>query len=259
MKRLIFSLLYDEGYFILSRNFRRQKIGTLDWILSNYNLLKVSFGLDEIMLLNITKSNKFNEDFLKTVNIIARNCFIPITVGGKIDSVSIADSYFKNGADKVFINNQAFIEPILLTQLGEKFGKQAIVAGVNYIKNRSNYILCDSFGNQKILTPISEHVDLLIHCGVGELVFQSVECDGTGNGLDLDVLRLIPDNTELPIVVMGGVGKSDHIIDGLSHPKVDAVATANLLNFIGQSFLKTRNDAIRTGIELPKFKEDISI
>ena len=257
MKRLIFSLLYNEGYFILSRNFNRQRIGNLNWLMSNYNFKEVSYGLDEILLLNISENPEYDKDFNDIIQNIAQNCFIPLTVGGKIDKLSIVDEYFKNGADKIFVNRCLFKKPQIVNELSEKYGKQAIVAGINFTIIDDIIYLCDNKGIQIENKNFIDHLHSCIKSGVGELVLQSVSKDGTGNGLDLNMVKFLPHDLEIPIIAMGGIGKADHIIEGLKHPALDGVATANLLNFIGQSFVNIRNLSIQSNVQLPEFDHDI--
>ena len=111
MKRIIFTFLYDEGQLVLSRNFFRQKIGDQNWLFQNYNLSKVAYGLDEIMLLNISKSNNFDSEFILLIEKVTKSCFIPITVGGRVQTEKCAEDYFKAGADKILINQLNFTNP----------------------------------------------------------------------------------------------------------------------------------------------------
>ena len=89
--------------------------------------------------------------------------------------------------------------------------------------------------------------------GVGEIFIYSIDRDGTGNGLDLEILEFVKSVKDLPLILMGGIGNADHIIAGLKDNRVDAVATGNLLNFMGDGLLRARELAIRGGVILPKF------
>ena len=99
-KRIIFTLLYDNGYFIQSRNFRRQKIGTKEWINKNYNFSFVSNFIDELIILDISKIKK-NKKFIIDCKSVCNKVFVPISLGGGIKSYEDAQFYFNNGADKV--------------------------------------------------------------------------------------------------------------------------------------------------------------
>ena len=96
--------------------------------------------------------------------------------------------------------------------------------------------------------------NFLLELQVGEALLQSIDNDGSGVGLDMSIINLIPDYFHLPVILMGGIGKLDHFIEGLSNVKVDAVATANILNFIGPTIINIRNQVLQKGISIPKFK-----
>ena len=149
MKRLIFSLLYEDGYFVLSRNFNRQKVGDINWLLKNYNFESISTGIDELIIIDISKKiNK--EKFINNVKQINKKIFIPITLGGSITSLNDIDYYLKNGADKILLNNVFFEDVKLPRDIATKFGKQFVVGCIDYklidnkvkiYKNRAkNYI-----------------------------------------------------------------------------------------------------------------------
>ena len=255
MKRIIFTFLFFDGQFILSRNFFRQKIGDISWLLKNYNLEKVAYGLDEIMLINISSSDQFSHDFLNIIKKIAQKCFIPITVGGRIKSIKCAESYFKAGADKILINNLNIMKPEVTEKIIKIYGSQAVTACLNYKSNLNGHYLYKSDGKSMHDQTISSYLRFLLKIQVGEVLLQSIDKDGTGNGLDTSVLNLLPTYFPLPVIAMGGIGKKEHFIEGLSNKKIDAVSTANILNFIGSSILDVREAVIKAGISLPEFKK----
>ena len=257
MKRIIFSLLFDSGNFILSRNFRRQRIGNISWLMDNYAFQAVSFGVDEILILNISSTDEFDASFLEALRRISCSCLIPITAGGRVTGPRDCERLFQNGADKIFLNRLLFVDPPTCRDISTIFGSQALVAGLNFSHSKSGFRL--HFANGAICheDEIGAHIKRIEDGGAGELVMQSVDRDGTSIGLDLDVIRVIPPLLQLPIVLMGGVGKAEHVLQGLRHPKIDGVATANLLNFIGNSLIETRDKAIVAGLDIPVF--DLSI
>ena len=255
MKRIIFTFLYDEGQMVLSRNFFRQKIGDQNWLFQNYNLGTVAYGLDEIMLLNISKSNQFDNDFLQLIEKVTKNCFIPITVGGKIKSEKCAEAYYKAGADKILINNINFTDPQITRDIIKIYGSQAVMSCLNYKVDEGKIDVYQSDGKSKHNVTANEYLNFLLDLRVGEILFQSIDHDGSGIGLDMSILNIIPKYFPLPIILMGGIGKLDHFIEGLSNDKVDAVATANILNFIGSFILNVRKAVMEQGIDVPKFDD----
>ena len=257
MKRIIFIFLYFNGNFVLSRNFFRQNIGDEKWLFENYNLEKVAFGLDEIMLINISSNTSFDNKFCNLIEQITKNCFIPITVGGKIKSVSCAEKYFKFGADKLLINTLNFTNPSITRKIIKIYGSQAVMAGIDYKMEENIHSIYTNNLQTKIDFKVSDYINYLVELGVGEILLQSIDNDGTGIGLDFSILELIPKQFQLPIILIGGIGKKEHFISSLQQDKIDAVATANILNFIGLSILNVREVVINKGIAIPKFNENV--
>jgi cyclase len=255
MRRLIFTLLYDSGHFMLSRNFRRQRVGSIDWLFDNYDFASVSRGLDELMVLDVSRGARNAEDFADKVQHIASRCFIPMTVGGGIDSLETAQRYMHSGADKLLLNSSFSNAPALCRALADRFGRQCIVAGIDYTGTGGARSVKVCNGSQDVATGLSEWVEHLQQNGAGEILFQSMDQDGTGMGLDLEVVDTLHTRPEVPCIVMGGVGKAEQIIAGLRHPSVDAVATANLFNFIGAAFLDVRRSIASAGVQMAQWKE----
>jgi len=248
MKRIIFALLHRDGSYLLSRNFRHQQVGGLDWVLRNYSIREVCLGIDELMVLDLSTTDAHRGRFRDEVRVLNEECFVPLTVGGRIRSVGEVERLLLNGADKVLLNAPFFSNPELCGAVAEQFGSQALVAGIDVCRdvasappNRAGLVVP--------LSRIRAHVEHALACGAGEILLQSVDQDGTGNGLDLDnVLSL--SGLQVPLIAMGGVGHGRHILEGLLHPLVDAVATANLLNFVGGALAQARIFAREQGIVL---------
>jgi len=257
MQRLIFTLLYDHGQFMLSRNFRLQTVGGIDWLFDNYDFARVSHGLDELMVLDVSRGIRDSEKFAYVVQHIARRCFIPMTVGGGVTSFEVAQRYMRSGADKLLINSAFSNDPTLCRSLAGHFGRQCIVAGVDYRKTaQARQCVMIENGSREVPADLSDWAVFLQENGAGEILFQSMDQDGTGMGLDLSVVDELRHPPEVPCILMGGIGKADHIIDGLRHRTVDAVATANLFNFIGSAFLDARHMIAATGVQMAHWIEN---
>ena len=253
MKRAIFTLLYDRGQFMLSRNFRLQAVGSVNWLFDNYDFATVSRGLDELMLLDVSREKRDTDRFADIAATVAGRCFIPMTIGGGITSAEVAQKYMRSGADKLLINSAFRTDPELCASLAAHFGRQCIVAGIDYRKTASQRLVYTEKGSVQASAELSAWVDHVQRYGAGEILFQSIDSDGTGMGLDLHVVDGLPARPEVPCILMGGVGKPQHIIEGLLHRTVDAVATANLFNFIGNTFLVARKAMHDAGIDVPQW------
>lgn len=248
MKRIIFSLLYDEGQFVLSRNFRKQKVGDINWLLNNYNFSEVSLSIDEIIIIDTSFKKNINK-FCNVIKIISKKIFIPITVGGGIKNIDDAKKYLNAGADRILINKLFHINPDVCKKIAINFGKQFIVVCIDYrIINNEIKIVYDH-GTKLSGLSLNNFIKKINKIGFGEIIFQSIDRDGTGIGLDLSILKKIKRNNNYPIILQGGIGLPAHILFGL-RKNVDGVCTANLFNFINNTFSETRNLLIKNRINI---------
>ena len=252
-KRLIFTLLYDSGSFMLSRNFRLQKIGDLDWLEENYGFSTVGYAIDELVVIDVSRHGKNTPQFCEDLKRLTHDCFAPITAGCGIRTLEHVHQLLRSGADKVVVNTALHDEPELVEEIATEFGRQCIVASIDIQKINNVYQVFKNNGTVKVGESL-EHT--LLKCtglSIGEIFIYSIDRDGTGNGLDLEILEFVKSVKDLPLILMGGIGNADHIIAGLRDNRVDAVATGNLLNFMGDGLLRARELAIRGGVILPKF------
>ena len=130
-KRVIFTLLFEKDSFFLSRNFRLQKIGNFDWLKKNYDFSVIANSVDEIILLNVSRNEPEIDNFCKIIKTFTKECFIPISAGGKISSIEIAKKYIQSGADKLVVNSNLFNRD-LLNKIANTFGEQCIIASLDY-------------------------------------------------------------------------------------------------------------------------------
>tara|TARA_X000000368_G_C22895344_1_gene651609 strand:+ start:174 stop:965 length:792 start_codon:yes stop_codon:yes gene_type:complete len=258
-KRIIYTLFYKESNFYLSRNFRLQKVGDIDWLKNNFGFGETCHYIDELMII-LVKPLPSEEDYntyFKDVNELRKKIFVPITLGGGIRSLDQARKFFLNGADKILINTVFFQNHKVLKKISNNYGSQAISLMIDYNidsnKNeRTVYIEC---GTKKDAKLDSNLLLKILKSNCGEIILNSIEQDGTGAGLDVDVLNFIDDNFDKPLLMMGGSGKPDHLTEILKNKKVSGVVTANLFNFLGTGLEIYRNMAINSGIKLAKFNK----
>ncbi|MBF0233416.1 MAG: imidazole glycerol phosphate synthase subunit HisF [Desulfamplus sp.] len=250
-KRIIFTLLYDSGHFMLSRNFRLQKVGNLQWLQKNYNFSSISFFIDELIVLDVSRGNRNIGAFCDTLKALTQGCFVPIAAGGGIKNVDDARQLLRSGADKVVVNTPLFIRLDLVKELTEAFGQQCVIGSIDLKKNREGHyqILIES-GSKVLEKDTVDYLKGLRENIFGECYLNSIDQDGTGQGYDFDMLDLLPDNWTAPTILAGGAGNASHLIAGLNNPKVDAVATAHLFNFVGDGLKNARTKVSAASIEL---------
>lgn len=250
-KRVIFTLLYCDGNYMLSRNFRLQKVGDLHWLKKNYNFSHISFFIDELIFINISRSQYNQKSFLLDLEKLSKDCFLPISAGGGIRSLNTARDLFNSGADKILLNTAIFSNPELTHSLVKKFGQQCIVASIDLKKNESGkYQIVVESGTKILSGEVSELLKNLDTDLIGEIYLNSIDQDGTGQGYDLRMLNFLPKTWSFPVILAGGAGNNNHLQDGLKDERVDAVATANLFNFVGDGLKKAREAISISGINL---------
>jgi len=257
-KRVIFTLLYDDGSFMLSRNFRLQKVGDIQWLKRNYNFSKLSFSIDEIVLLDVSRKNRDVERFLNHVRDISELCFIPISAGGGIRDVKDAHNLINNGADKIVINSLFGDSIETINNIVAELGSQCVIASVDVKKMKNDFKVFTKNGTLLQSFSLQEWLNKLVEVPVGEVYLNSIDRDGTGQGYQKELIEYIPDEFKLPIIIAGGAGKYQHFMEGLGEKKVDAVATANLFNFIGSSLEDSRVALLKEGFNLAKWDMNIS-
>ena len=261
-KRIIFALLYSDGYFHLSRNFRLQKVGDVGWLINNFGFGETCHFIDELICI-LVKPNPNVEDkihFLKDIEKLRKKIFVPITIGGGIQKIDDVKQYFINGADKVLINSNIYnVE--LLKNIENNWGKQSISIMLDCLKidKRNDYQIMINSGSQFKLH-LSEFIkNFLEKIPFGELIINSINNDGNGSGLDMDLIKIFPKKINFPILLMGGAGKPDHIFLGLNETKISGVVTANLFNFLGSGLELSRKRCIEKGVNLANFSNSISL
>lgn len=248
-KRIIFTLLYSDGYFYLTRNFSLQKVGSIEWLFNNYNFIQISSYIDELIILNIRKKKENFENFCNTIQLISKNIFIPISAGGGISCIDDVKKILRSGADKIVCNRLLRENKNIIKHIKNIIGQQSIVGSID-IKIKDNFLNVYDSESRKCVCNLSDIFKNDINEIVGEYYINSVDKDGTGQGFCKNLLSKISDYTNNPIIIAGGAGNWMHLLEGLKEKRINAVATANLLNFIGDG-LKNARKEIAKEIELP--------
>jgi imidazole glycerol-phosphate synthase subunit HisF len=250
-KRIIFTLIYEDGKFTQSRNFRLQKVGDINWLERNYKFKEIAFSLDELIVLNASKKKKDIGEFSKVLERLVNDVFIPIAAGGGIRCMQDAGLLFYSGADKLVLNSVLYTDRILVKKLIKQYGSQSIIGSIDY--NSNDVYIGD--GIKKIDIPLEEYMDYVISLGVGEVYLNSIERDGTGFGYDFDNINSLKSKINIPLIIAGGAGNDQHLMHGLKDSEVDAVATANLFNFVGDGLPNARELLLSKGINLAKWSK----
>ncbi len=188
-------------------------------------------GADELCFLDISASQENRNIMIDMVRKIAKNCFIPFTVGGGIRNLNDFGELLKSGADKISINSSAIVDPKLISDSANKFGSQAVVVAIDVKKNSHGQYKVFSHGG-KIETDLDAFswAKKSEELGAGEILLTSMNHDGTKLGYDIDLLQKICSNAKIPVIASGGVGKLEHLADGL-RAGASAVLAASIFHF----------------------------
>lgn len=252
-RRVIFVLLFDHSSFMLSRNFRLQRVGDIEWLIKNYDFATTATFLDEIVLLNVQRDSVISSNFLSHLKQLNDFCFVPITAGGGIRSVDDAALLLRNGADKVLVNQVAVSQPEVVTEIAETFGSQCVTLGIDFKRFNGEFRAFTNCGQEMVGESLDQHLARLAELPAGEWFLNSIDRDGTGQGFDVEVLEAIPPTLCNPLILSGGASKAAHFLSVMTDSRVNALATAHLFNFVGDGLQLARQALIGAGIDLPSW------
>lgn len=190
-------------------------------------------GADELVFLDITASSDARDTVVDMVRAVAESVFIPFTVGGGIRTVDDFKKILREGADKVAVNSAAIMNPTLISEAAYKFGSQCVVVAID-AKRRpdgSGWNIYKNGGRVDMGIDAVEWAIKACELGAGEILLTSMDCDGTKNGFDNELTRIVSDSVSIPVIASGGAGKLEHFKDALTVGGADAALAASLFHF----------------------------
>ncbi|MBV06226.1 MAG: imidazole glycerol phosphate synthase subunit HisF [Gammaproteobacteria bacterium] len=210
-------------------------------------------GADEITMLDITASNETREITYKTLESIAGQVFIPLTVGGGIRNIEDIKRLLRSGADKVSINTAAIENPDFIKEASDKFGSQCIVVAVD-AKSKDN--TCSSWevvtygGRQRTGIDVIEWVSKVKEFGAGEILLTSMDRDGTKEGFDNKLTKAVSSSVPLPVIASGGAGNLQHLVDGIKEGGAEAVLAASIFHYFEYTIQEAKQTLRESGLEI---------
>ncbi len=187
-------------------------------------------GADELVFLDITATLESRNNVVDLVKEVAKEVFIPFTVGGGVRSVKDISELLNAGADKVSINSAALKNPKLLNDASNRFGSQCIVLAVDVKRTGSSWNVFSHGGSRSLDINAIEWIKEAEDRGVGEILLTSMDADGTQAGVDLVITRMISDMVSIPVIASGGIGSLDHFKEAFNIGKTDAFIAAYFFN-----------------------------
>jgi len=231
-------MLYKDPTLVKGVSFDSwRRVGYVLQQIKVYNLREV----DELMFLDISATSESREPLYQLIDDFADECFVPLTVGGGINDLQHIRKLLSVGADKVAINSAAVYNPELVKAASDRYGSQCIVVSIDFKKNAKNeYEVYTHSGSKPTgLNPI-DFAKKMEEQGAGEILLTSIDLDGTFNGYDLELSKIISENLSIPVIVSGGAGNYDHMLQVLQQTKASAVAAASIFHFTEQTPLEAK-------------------
>ncbi len=189
-------------------------------------------GADEICFLDITASNENRDTILDVVKKTSQECFVPLTVGGGVRNIVDISNLLKSGADKVSINTAAVNNKNIIKESAENFGSQCIVIAIDAKKiTEKKWEVFTHGGRNSTGLDVLNYAKEIEELGAGEILLTSMDKDGTKKGYDLELTEMVSSSVNIPVIASGGVGKLDHLYDGLKKGKASAVLAASIFHF----------------------------
>lgn len=212
-------------------------------------------GADEITFLDITATSDQRDTIVHVVEAVAGEVFIPLTVGGGIRTIDDIRKMLIAGADKVGINSAAVKRPEFVKEAADRVGSQCIVLSidakrVNTADQASKWEIFTHGGRQGTGIDAVEWAERMTEYGAGEILLTSMDRDGTRDGFDLELTRTISDAVEVPVIASGGVGNLDHLAEGVTEGRADAVLAASIFHFGDYTVQQAKEHMAARGIEV---------
>jgi len=186
---------------------------------------------DELVFLDITATDEKRKTLVSLVREIAKVINIPFTVGGGIRNISDIDNLLSNGADKISLNSIAIKNPDIISESSKRFGKQCIVVAIDAKYYNNEWWVYSNGGKMPTSLKLfswAKQVELL---GAGEILFTSINNDGTKDGYAIEALKELVKHVNIPVIASGGAGKYEHFRDVFMYSNVDAALAASIFHF----------------------------
>ncbi len=208
-------------------------------------------GADEITFLDITASSDQRDIILNVVEQVASQVFIPLTVGGGVRTVDDVRRLLNAGADKVSMNTAAIQNPQLIADASGKVGAQCIVVAIDVKQvEAGNWHVFTHGGRNDTGLDAVEWARRAVSLGAGEILLTSMDRDGTRNGFDLELTRVVSEAVDIPVIASGGVGNLQHLADGVTRGKADAVLAASIFHYGEYTVRQAKEFMQAQGIEV---------
>jgi cyclase len=247
-KRIIACMDVRDGQVVKGVQFQQLRhAGDPGELAQRYNVE----GIDEVVVLDITATLESRQALARTINAVARQIFIPLTVGGGIRSEEDAAAAVDAGADKVSLNTAALKNPDLITTLARRYGSQAVIVAIDAKRRDDGFAVYVRSGTSDAARDAVEWAHDAESRGAGEILLTSMDRDGTRSGFDCEMTAAVANAVNIPVIASGGAGGLDHFADVFTRGHADAALAASIFHYADTSvnelkrYLREKNIPVR--------------
>lgn len=261
LKRRLIPILYmQSAWMVRSELFKiHQAIGNpfthvermVQWDVDELVVIDIGTGEETFDFARDDYRHKGVKNLLEFIHKTATECRIPLTFGGRIRTFGDIQQRIQNGADKIAVNSALADSPGLVSEAARSFGRQAIIASVDYRMTESGAVAFTHHGSQDTKMSVTDWVRRAADLGAGEILLNAIDRDGTGQGYDLETIRDVVAAVDIPVIACGGAGHQSHFLKCFAETEVSGVAAGNIFHFTENAYprakvyLRTKRDDIR--------------
>lgn len=243
--RVIPTLLYKDVGLVKGIGFNSwRRVDTVLPAIKVYNMREV----DELILVDIAASDEGREPDYEMIKDFSRECFVPFCVGGGIRRIDQVKNLLRSGADKVAINTAAYDNINIITEAARIFGSQCVVSSIDCKLVDGRYHCFSHSGKIDTGRELEDWVVDVSNAGAGEILITSIENDGTMNGYDIDMIRIVSERVEIPVIASGGAGCYEDMRQAIVEGGASAVAAASIFHFTEQTPKEAKEYLYQKGI-----------
>ena len=258
--RLIPVVLLKNGWIVQSKNFSQyQNLGNPVTVVKRLS----QWASDELIYIDISDGENYDtrrddqgyanrNNFLSVIEDVSKEAFMPITVGGKIRTIKDIEERLSVGADKVCINTMAIEDPDFIKEASREFGSQCIVISIDVKLFSDKYFVHSHGGRDKTAFSPVELSKIVEGNGAGEILINSIDRDGKGDGFDIALIDQVANSVSIPVIACGGAGEWNHFSEVFEETNVEAVAAANIFHYVDQSVFLAKKHLYDGGFNVRK-------
>lgn len=245
--RLIPTIILKGDLLVQSHNFKKfLPIGRIDAAIEFFN----NWDVDEIVIIDIDATKEKRGPHLKIIEKAAKNCFVPLTIGGGISHLSQVRDLLSVGADKVCINSAAHDNPDFISQIAGIYGSQFVTVSVDSKMIENCHYAFTHNGTVNTGVKVIDFANKVVELGAGEIIVHSIDRDGSKTGYDLELLKSVRAITSVPIIASGGVGRFQHLIEAVKIAGCNGVAAGNIFQHTELSTVAAKSFMQKAGVPI---------